>query len=89
MEPSILLNLTRSRIIHMLVTHGPATAPDISSALSLADAVVSRELERLALAGLVHATNPAPGQFDPRFDADAPQICQEMAQVRHHLGLET
>jgi len=89
MEPSILLNLTRSRILHMLVTHGPATAPDISKALSLAGSVVSRELDRLALADLVHSDNPVPGQFDSNFDADAPQICQEMAQVRNYLGLET
>lgn len=89
MEPSILLNLTRSRIVHMLVTHGAATAPDISSALSLAGTVVSKELEKLVLAGLVHTDNPVPGQSDYRFDASTPQICQEMAQVRHYLGLET
>lgn len=89
MEPSILLNLTRSRILHMLVKDGPATAPDISRALSLPSYVVSRELERLALADLVRSDNPIPGQFDSTFDADAPQICQEMAQVRNYLGLET
>lgn len=89
MEPSILLNLTRSRIVHMLVMHGPATAPDISSALSLAGTVVSNELEKLTLAGLVHEDNPVPGQIDCHFDADTPQICQEMARVLQYLGLES
>lgn len=88
MEPSILMNLTRSRILHMLVTHGPATAPDISDALSLTDDAVNRELERLTRAGFVRASEAIPGNFDSIYTSDAPQIFQEMAQMRYFLGME-
>lgn len=88
MEPSILMNLTRSRILHMLVTHGPAPAPDISAALSITDDAVNRELERLTRAGFVRASEAIPGSFNSIYTSDAPQIFQEMAQVRYFLGLE-
>ncbi|MHA7176979.1 helix-turn-helix domain-containing protein [Arthrobacter sp. Sr24] len=87
MEPSILMNLTRSRILHMLVTHGPAPAPDISNALSLTEDVVNRELERLTRAGFVRASEAIPDNFNSIYTSDAPQIFQEMAQVRYFLGL--
>ena len=88
MEPSILMNLTRSRILHMLVTHGPAPASDISDALSLTDDAVTRELERLTRAGFVRASEAVPGNFNSIYTSDAPQIFQEMTQVRYFLGLE-
>lgn len=88
MEPSILMNLTRSRILHMLVTHGPATASNISNELSLADDAVNRELEQLTRAGFVRASEAIPSNFNSIYTSDAPQIFQEMAQVRYLLGLE-
>ncbi|POH57485.1 helix-turn-helix domain-containing protein [Arthrobacter glacialis] len=88
MEPSILMNLTRSRILHMLVTHGPAPAPDISDALSLSAATVNRELEQLTRAGFVSASEAIPGSFDSIYASDAPQIFQEMTRVCQFLGLE-
>ncbi|WP_315914990.1 helix-turn-helix domain-containing protein [Arthrobacter sp. lap29] len=88
MEPSILMNLTRSRILHMLVTYGPAPAPDISNALSLTKDVVNRELEQLTRAGFVRASEAIPSNFNSIYTSDAPQILEEMAQVRYLLGLE-
>ena len=88
MEPSILMNLTRSRILHMLATHGPAPAPDISNALSLTEDAVNRELERLTRAGFVRSSEATPSNFNSIYTSDAPQIFQEMAQVHYLLGLD-
>ena len=88
MEPSILMNLTRSRILHMLATQGPATVGSISNTLSLKDAVVARELECLARAGFVLASNGNHEHHSSTYATDSPRIVIEIAQVSNFLGLE-
>lgn len=88
MEPSILMNRTRCRIVHLLVTDGPATAPEISSALSIARYVVDRELTLLTSAGLIRANEMVPDNLGTTFAAETPQVFREMAQLHHFLGLD-
>lgn len=86
MEPSVLMNLTRGRIVHLLVTRGPATAREISSALSLNGVTVMRALELLADVGIVRVVDNASADFPPAYIVDSPQVHDEMAQVRHFFA---
>ncbi|WP_425864702.1 MarR family transcriptional regulator [Arthrobacter sp. TWP1-1] len=82
MEPSILMNLTRGRIVHMLVAHGPATAPDIATALCLNKATVSRALGMLSEAGIIRRTDTTIEDTPLTYAVDHPQVLQEIAQAR-------
>lgn len=82
MEPSILMNLTRGRIVHMLVIHGPATAPAIAAALSLNAVTVTRALGLLSDAGIVFRTDASTEDVHPAYTVDSPQVLHEMAQAR-------
>lgn len=82
MEPSILMNLTRGRIVHMLVTHGPATSRDIATALCLNRVTVSRALGMLSDAGIVHRTDTTIDDTHPAYVVDPSQVLQEIAQAR-------
>lgn len=88
MEPSILMNLTRSRILHMLAIHGPCSAADIASALGLSSKVALRELTLLADCGIVNRITASHGRDDPNFTAILPEIFQEMAHACQNMGLE-
>ncbi|MCQ9163936.1 hypothetical protein [Arthrobacter sp. STN4] len=72
----------------MLVTTGPATGPDICSALCLADAAGEKALGELVVAGIVCISGASPGHFGSTYVNDAPEIFREMAQFRRGLGLE-
>ena len=82
MEPSILMNLTRGRILHMLVTHGPATAPAITTALSLNTVTVTRALAMLSTAGIVRRTDATLTDAHPAYAVDSSQVLHEIAQAR-------
>ena len=82
MEPSILMNLTRGRIVHMLVAHGPATAPAIATALCLNRATVGRALGMLSEAGIIRRTDATIDASHPAYAVDPPEVLQEIAQAR-------
>lgn len=82
MEPSILMNLMHGRILHQLVTHGPATARDISTALMLNEAIVSQALGRLLDARLVRVADTSSAAIHPAYVVDTPQVADEIAHVR-------
>lgn len=66
MEPTILMNSTRSRIVRLLFSHGPLHAADIIAALDLPATGVLSEIQNLSIAGIVRAcdtTNPPQGQL--------------------------
>ncbi len=86
MEPSLLMNLTRGRIVHMLVTGGPATAREISTALSLNAVTVTRALDLLSKAGIVRITDTTSADFRSAYAVDSPQVFDELAQVRHFFA---
>lgn len=86
MEPSILMNLTRGRIVHLLVTNGPATVLDISTALTLNEAIVRRALDLLSDAGFVRVTDTASADIHPAYVVDTSQVADEMAHVRHFFA---
>lgn len=88
MEPSILMNLTRSRILHILATHGPCSVLDIGSALGLSKSITLRELTLLVDFGLVNCIAAIHGHDDPDFASSLPEIFQEMAQVHQIFGME-
>ncbi|WP_410468564.1 MarR family transcriptional regulator [Arthrobacter sp. A2-55] len=88
MEPSILMNLTRSRILHMLVTEGPCSVAHIASALGLSKRVTLREITFLVDRGVVRRIVPTHGRIDPHFAAGVPEIFQEMARAYQFLGLK-
>lgn len=86
MEPSILMNLTRGRIVHLLLHHGPATATDISAALALSESTVRRELDRLAAAGFACPADTASPDAHPEYLVDASLVAAEIAHVRHYFS---
>ncbi len=87
MEPSILMNLTRSRIVRLLLTCGPAAVVDISTALALRKSAVRRELDRLLLAGIVTEIEPADCRGLLAYSTDVMRIRQELVGLRCVLGL--
>ncbi|MDQ0278762.1 putative ArsR family transcriptional regulator [Arthrobacter silviterrae] len=88
MEPSILMHLTRSRILHMLVTEGPCSVAHIASALGLSRRVTHREITFLVSRGIVTRIVPTHGRIDPDFAARVPEIFHEMARAHQFLGLK-
>lgn len=86
MEPSILMNLTRGRIVRMLVLRGSATAAAIATELELNRITVNRALGRLSDAGIIRMTIHAPDISHPSYSVELPQIHQEMAQVRQFFA---
>lgn len=88
MEPSILMNLTRSRILHMLATNGPCSVVEIASALGISRRATLRELTLLVERGVVNRLAAIHGRKGAAFAASMPEIFQEMAQTHQILGLE-
>lgn len=86
MEPSILMNLTRGRIVHMLVTQGPATAPAIATTLSLNTVTVTRALAMLSAARIIRRTDATIDDVYPAYAVDSPRVLHEMAQARHFFA---
>jgi predicted ArsR family transcriptional regulator len=50
---NILMNRTRSRLIRYLITHGPATCPEVAAALTISASSVRKHLSLLCEAGIV------------------------------------
>ena len=50
---NILMNRTRSRLIRYLITHGPATCPEVAAALNLSDSSVRKHLTLLCEADIL------------------------------------
>lgn len=82
MEPSILMNLTRGRIVHLLATHGPTTAPALAIELCLNTVTVSRALGILSDAGIVRRTEATVEDVHPAYAVNPPQVLKEIAQAR-------
>lgn len=86
MEPSILMNLTRSRIVHMLAAEGPATAPAIANALCLNTATVTRALAMLSDAGIIQKTDATLEDARPAYAVNPARVIQEIAQARYFFA---
>ena len=82
MEPSILMNLTRGRIVRMMAGHGPSTATAIAAELCLDRATVTRALGLLAEAGIIRRTDAKAKNTGPTYAVDLPQVHQELEQAR-------
>lgn len=86
MEPSILMNLRRGGIVHMLASLGPATAEDLAVALSISPVTLTRELCVLSDAGIIRVTGSASADSRPTFAVDLPAVVAEIAQARQFFS---
>lgn len=86
MEPSILMNLRRGRIVHMLASLGPATAEDLAIALSTNQATLIRELVLLSDAGIIRVAESPSADSRQTFAVDPLALAAEIAQARQFFS---
>jgi len=68
---NVLMNRTRSRLIRYLITHGPATCPEVAAALNLSDSSVRKHLTLLCEAGMISVES---GTYRARTDQIEKQL---------------
>lgn len=86
MEPSILMNLRRGRIVHMLASLGPATAEDLAVALAISPVTLTKEIGILSDAGIIRVNGSPSADSRPTFTVDIPTIVAEIAHARQFFS---
>ena len=87
MEPTILMNSTRSRIVRLLFRHGPLHAADILAALDLTPTAVLNEIRNLSVAGIIRRCETGNSSQGQLYSVDKAEVSRCLLALLDTLGL--